>query len=174
MIQEFHILHPLFVIQKNKSESSLITKERCKMKWFKRRRWGDNDRFFGPITYSKNDKYYNSIAFILGSGDGDDREGCYIRISLFNYTCICSLPPIIKPEKKQIVFYNTLNSKEFVDKRNPNWYWEINERKYGFSIFEEHVSIYHGTQTNSSDTEKRYGFHIPWMQWRFHRLSYYD
>jgi hypothetical protein len=34
--------------------------------------------------------------------------------------------------------------------------------------------VFHGQQTNDSSTTKNWFRHLPWTQWRFHRISLYD
>ena len=46
--------------------------------------------------------------------------------------------------------------------------------EYGFMLCDGHFNIYYGRQTHDSSTEQRWGFFLPWTQWRFVRISLYD
>ncbi|MCA0276273.1 MAG: hypothetical protein LCH86_09730 [Proteobacteria bacterium] len=131
-----------------------------------RRRWSDNDRHFGPLTYSRDSKY-RPIAVILSSGDDDDSIGCNLRMSAIGRTFIVELPAIIKPWRT------------WVDTSKYDWacgkgYWDIHERQYGFSVNDGYLDVSLGRQTNDSSTEQRKGYFLPWTQWRFVRKSFYD
>lgn len=130
-------------------------------------RWSDNDRYFGPFTLSKNGSYKHT-GIILGSGDGDEYAGCRLRVSLFGWTVIASLPQIIAPWRV------------WVDTSHYEWgkqnigYWDTGEREYGFTLSEGHLSVALGRVTNDSSTEQRWGCFLPWTEWRCVARRYYD
>lgn len=144
------------------------------MSLFRHARWSDNDRYFGPFTYvrKKSANDYCPLAFVLNSGDDDENEGCTLRMSGFGHTLIITLPPIIRPhrEKVKIKFL----SPEQIERLGRDWYYDIDEREYGFSYFENHFSIYYGRQSNSSDTTMSWGFFPPWTEWTHVRDTFYD
>ena len=129
-------------------------------------KWSDNDRYLGPFTLSRNGTFRHT-GIILGSGDGDEYAGCRLRISLFGWTLISALPPIIKPWRR------------WVDTSRHEWsgpaggYWDTGEREYGFTLSDGYLSIALGRVTNDSDTEQRRGYFLPWTQWRHVRHSFY-
>lgn len=130
-------------------------------------RWsGDRDRYFGPMTFSK-DEHFRQIAVMLGSGDGDDYPGCRLRLSAAGWTVILALPQILKPWRRWV----DLSSREW--SKPPHGYWDTGEREYGFEITGGHLSIGLGRVTNDSSTEQRWGYFLPWTQWRHVRHSYY-
>jgi hypothetical protein len=137
------------------------------MKMTYRARWSDNDHYFGPFTYARDSRGYRPLAAILSSADDDDR-GCNLRLSGFGHTLIIALPQIIKP------------AKSWVDTSHYEWssgrggYWQIDKREYGFSYNDGYVSVSHGRSTMDSSTEQRWGWFLPWMQWRHVRRSFYD
>jgi hypothetical protein len=66
------------------------------------RRWGDNDKHFGPITFAHSEKW-RPFAAVLSSGSIErESPGCCIRFQAFGATMICELPPIIKPWRRWV------------------------------------------------------------------------
>lgn len=129
-------------------------------------RWSDNDRYFGPFTLAAGD--YPRLAFVLGSGDGDDYPGCRLRISAFRRTLIVALPAIIKPWRRWV------DTSRYEWSRGPgSGYWDTGAREYGFTYAEGHLSVALGRVTNDSSTEQRWGYFLPWTQWRHVRHSLY-
>ena len=145
----------------------------------KHRRWGDNDRYFGPFTYAYSKKDYNPFCLILGSGD-EDHPGSFVRLGAFHRTLICALPPIIPPYRKKVMASSW--DEATVARLGRNWYWNITEREYGFSYDGNNgsvggggfLSIYFGRQSHDSSTEQRWSWFTPWNNWRHVRHSMYD
>jgi hypothetical protein len=133
------------------------------------RRWSDNDSRFGPFTYS-SDSRYRSFTAVLSSGV-DEHPGCNLRLSAFGRTLIIELPAIIKPYRVKVVPGWDAAT---VERLGRDWYWNEDEREYGFTVSEGHLSVPLGRQTNDSSTEQRWGYFLPWTQWRFIRHSRYD
>ena len=146
----------------------------------KNRRWGDNDKYWGPFTYAHSDKEYNPFAVILGSGD-EEHPGCYLRLGAFHRTLICSLPPIIPPYRRKVVakFWN----EDDIKRLGRNWYYDVHEREYGFSYAASgcigdggFLQVFLGRQTHDSSNEQRWSCFTPWNKWnnwRHVRNSYY-
>lgn len=129
-------------------------------------KWSDNDKYLGPFTLSRNGSYRHT-GIILGSGDGDEYAGCRIRISLFGWTLISALPPIIKPWRRWV-------DTSRYDWSSPNGgYWDTGAREYGFTLSDGHLSVALGRVTMDSATEQRWGCFLPWTQWRHVRRSHY-
>ena len=137
---------------------------------FRRNRWSDNDRYFGPFTYAR-ERAYRRFAVVLNSGDDDESLGCSLRICGFGHTIITVLPQIIRPWRKKVPM--TYARAEQIVRLGRDWYWDIDERQYGFSCQEGFLSVYFGRQTHDSSTEQRWGYFLPWTQWRFIRHSLY-
>lgn len=134
-----------------------------------KRRWSDNDRHLGPLTFTFRDRW-RPLSVMLCSGS-DDREnpGCNIRFQAFGCTLICELPQIIKPWRK------------WVDLRGKSWasgdgFWDEHPREYGFCLNDGHLSVHLGAQTHDSETTQDWGCFLPWTQWRqvAHRLYHSD
>ena len=138
---------------------------------FPHKRWGDNDKYFGPFTFSYNSTYRRYTA-VLNSGDNDDNPGCSFRLSISKFTFIVALPAIIKPHQERV--YAKYWDEETIQRLGRDYYIYSHENEYGFSYHEGHLSISFGPQTNDSITEKRWGTFLPWTQWRFVRESLYD
>lgn len=133
-----------------------------------RRRWSDHDRHFGPLTYAR-DRGWRPLALVLSSGDGGEYPGASLRLSCLGHTLILEVPPLVRPWRV------------WVDTSGYSWgrggaggYWDSGARQYGFTLSDGHLSIALGRQTSDSRTEQRWGWHLPWCQWRHVRRSLYD
>jgi len=133
------------------------------------RRWSDNDRHFGPFTFSYNRKY-RPIAVVLSSAE-EDYPGCNLRISAFGCTMIVELPNIIKPHMEKVTPQGW--DAATIERLGRDWYWDITKREYGFSVSDGFLDVSFGRATHDSSTEQRWGYFLPWMQWRFIRHSLY-
>lgn len=133
-------------------------------------RWGDNDHYFGPFTFAR-DRKFRHLAVIVSSGD-DDGGLAGFRVSAFSMTCILALPRWLVPTEKKKVFPTSWDAAT-VERLGRNWYWAETRREYGVSIFEGHLSLKYGRQTDDSSTEQHWGCFLPWTQWRFVRHSLY-
>jgi len=133
-----------------------------------RRRWGDNDHYFGPFTYAR-DTTYKHLAIDLSSAD-DEGSGCSLRFSGFGHTLIIGLPGIIRPYRQKVVAHW---DEATIARMGRDWYWSVDRRRYGFSYSEGHLSIHYGRETHDSSTDRRWGMFLPWTQWRHVRRSFY-
>lgn len=139
------------------------------------RRWGDNDRHFGPFTYAK-DGSYRAWAIALVSGD-DEYPGCQLRFSGFGRTLILALPPIIRPWKEN--FAKVEADRPDVRARIGDYYYHCHPREYSLSLSScgdngyDFLILRYGVQTHSSLTEKSKSWFLPWKQWRHVRHSFY-
>lgn len=138
-------------------------------------RWGDNDRYFGPFTWSISS--YKPWAVVLKSRGDDDCDcesgTCYLRISLRSLTLLVALPNIIKPHMKKV--YPGWDATT-INRLGRDWYWDIDPREYGFSCNEGHFNLYYGRtggSTGDSSIEQRWSCFLPWTQWRHVRHSFY-
>lgn len=142
-----------------------------------RRRWSDNDHYWGPFTYAP-DKYRN-FALVLGSGDDEEHPGCMLRMSAFGHTLIISLPAIIKPFKRKI--YPESWDEATVARLGRNWYWDAHERNYGFSYGNSagvgsggFLQVFYGYEIDIEGFRQHWSCFTPWNNWRHIRHSYYD
>ena len=70
---------------------------------FSRVRWGDNDYYFGPFTWSPRNAYSATSIVLSSGGDDDDQTAqCNLRMSFAGYTLIVVLPPFVRPHKEKI------------------------------------------------------------------------
>lgn len=129
------------------------------------RRWSNNDRRYGPFTYSGSDS--PSLSIVLDSGHGE-YSGCSLRLRAFRRTLIIELPAIIKPWRK------------WVDCSHYQWstgadagYWDEHSREYGFAYSDGFLQVFLGAQTHDSSTTQSWNKFLPWTQWHFHRESYH-
>ena len=140
------------------------------MNFMTRRRWSDNDFYFGPFTFAR-DKNYRSFAIVLGSGE-DEYPGCSLRFSAFVGTMIVALPSwALRPERHKVFPQWDAAT---IQRLGRDWYWNVIKREYGFSIQDGYLSVSFGRVTHDSSTEQRWGYFLPWTQWRHMRHSLYD
>jgi hypothetical protein len=135
------------------------------------RRWSDNDRYFGPFTFSRDSKHYRPIAVVLASADDED-HGCELRISAFGFTLISALPAIVRPYREK-VFPKSWDAAT-VERLGRDWYYQVDQRKFGFSCSNGFLQIFRGRSTGDSTTDRTSGWFLPWTQFRFIRHSMFD
>lgn len=134
-------------------------------------RWGDDDRYLGPFTYSPKSASHNPLAFILkSSGDEDGDNGCALRLGAFGRSLIIALPAIIRPWRTKI--YPSWDEAT-VQRLGRNWYWDTKAREFGWSYCDGHLSVKFGRSTHDSMTDMSWGCFLPWTQWRHVRHSFY-
>ena len=134
-----------------------------------RRRWSDNDKNFGPFTFSFREKWRHT-GIMLSSGE-DEYPGASLRISAFGSTMIVSLPSVIKPHTHWVDLTGRDWAKPGLDGRCG--YMQIDRREYGFTLSDGHLSVHLGRQTMDSSTTQDWGCFLPWTQWRHVRQSFY-
>lgn len=137
-------------------------------------RWGDGDKYFGPLTYGISD--YRPWAMVLtSSGDGQDNDrSCQLRINLRAFYLIVTLPNIVKPHMTKV--YPGWDAAT-IERLGRDYYWDVDPRSYGFVINDGHFNIYYGRTGGSScdsSIEQRWSCFLPWTQWRHVRHSFYD
>jgi hypothetical protein len=136
------------------------------------RRWGDHDRYFGPFTWSYSDSYPHWAVVLRSRGEeGGDGGRCSLRLSLWKATLIITLPGIVRPWREKV--YPKWDA-ETVNRLGRDWYWNVDPRQYGFNLSDGFLSVYYGRETHDSSTEQRWGYFLPWTQWRHVRHSLYD
>jgi hypothetical protein len=130
------------------------------------RRWGDNDKHFGPLTFAFRETW-RPFSIVLSSGSTErESPGCCIRFQALGGTMICELPAVVKPWRR------------WIDLRGKEWakgdgYWDEHPREYGFTLSDGHLSVKLGAQTMDSSTTQDWGCFLPWTQWRHVRHSLY-
>lgn len=140
------------------------------VEWTRARRWGDNDRYIGPFTFAFRERWRH-FAVLLSSGS-ENYPGCNLRISAFGHTMIVSLPQIIKYHKSWVDTSQYEWARERSDGRKG--YVQLDEREYGFTLSDGHLSVRYGRQTHDSSTTQSWGWFLPWRSWRHVRHSFYD
>ena len=131
----------------------------------------DKDRFFGPFTIS-NDASYPQWGAVVTSADDEDRPAS-ARIHLNKQTILFPLPGwLIKPYREQVKF--THLSDEERQRMGRDWYWQIDERAYGFTVAEGALHVKLGRQTHDSWTDRSKCYFFPWREWRVVRNDIYD
>ena len=133
-------------------------------------RWSDDDRFFGPITVSRGS--YSAVGLMLSSRDDEDRPA-NIRAQIGSLAILAPLPDwLIRPRKTKVrVKYW---SAEDIARMGRDWYWQIDEREFGFTASEGALHIHYGAQTNEWPGSKSKCFFYPWKSWRLVRHTLFD
>lgn len=134
------------------------------------RRWSDNDHDFGPLTFAWSPAYRH-FALMLSSGDDEGSSAC-LRLSASSATVILALPRWLVPTEKRKVFPRTWDT-QTVARLGRNWHIDQTERAYGVSLSDGHLNVAYGRQSNDSSTEQRWGWFLPWTQWRHVRHTLY-
>lgn len=136
-------------------------------------RWSDNDRYFGPFTYSRDSRHYRPLCIMLGSGR-DEYPGCRLRLSAFGHTLNVALPAIIRPWRQwNEIRTEPTRSKMIASGCEPG-YWNEHQREFGISLAEGAAHIHYGPQTHDSTTTKSKCWFYPWREHRCIRHSLYD
>lgn len=135
---------------------------------YKRRRWSDNDKHFGPFLYSRDRGSKRLGALVISGGDDEEAASCHLRLHAFGHTLIVDLPPILKPWR------------EWVDMTKYDWhkgsskgYWDVHPVEYGFVYGDGFLQVFKGPRTGDSSTERNWCTHLPWTQWHFHRHAFF-
>lgn len=134
----------------------------------KRNRLTNNDINLGPLTIGEADRHWRPIGLVLDSGC-DEYPGCSLSLYTGWRTFRLAIPQILRPWRR------------WVDTSHYSWasgpgsgYWDVHRREYGFRLSDGFLQVFLGPQTHDSTTTKSWSKHLPWTQWRFHRLSLYD
>lgn len=131
-------------------------------------RWSDNDHCFGPFIYAR-DRRYRPFAVELTSA-GEETPQTTFRVSALGRTLIAIIPAIIKPyREKKFPNWNA----ETVERMGRDWYWDIDKRVFGFSYHNGFLQVFRGRTTWDSLTDRTWGKHLPWTQWRHVRHTLY-
>lgn len=137
---------------------------------FARRKWGDNDIYWGPLTFARDRSSYRPLALVLASGC-EEYPGASLRLSGFGATCILALPQwLLRPYREKVFPGWDVKTIERIGR---DWYWHIDRREYGVTVCDGHFNVDFGRQTMDSSTEQRWGCFLPWTQWRPVRRSFY-
>lgn len=108
-----------------------------------RRRWGDNDHYFGPLTFALDG--HSRLGLMLDTGSRDDEESdASLRLHIAGCTMILALPSVLPLG-----------------------------RQYGAHWFGDAIHVHYGPQTFDSDTTRSAVWGIPWLRWRHVRHSIY-
>lgn len=118
-----------------------------------------------PNTYKHKHIY-------LSSGDGEEYAGCKLNIGFSKWYITIPLPAIIKPHARKVI--PTSWDEATIARLGRNYYFDYTERRYGFSLFENHFNVYLGRNSHDSQTEQRWSCFLPWGEWRHVRYSLYD
>jgi hypothetical protein len=139
------------------------------------RRWSDNDHVWGPFLYAR-DRTYRPFAVIVESLDDEEWRGVpptsKLRFSGFGHTLIIIIPPVVMPHMEKV--YPAGWDEETTKRLGRNWYWNIDQRAFGFSCSDGFLQVFRGRRTHDSSTDRSWGCHLPWTRWRHVRHSLYD
>lgn len=124
-----------------------------------RRRWTNEDRGIGPLTWAI-DSCYRDIGLMLFSSDEEGRQAG-VRFHFRHFTLIVDLPNwLIRPQKKRVKAKYW--SPEEISRLGRDWYWDIHRREYGFTVSEGALHVHYGAQTMDSSTDYSKCYFLPW------------
>ncbi len=130
----------------------------------------DHDKTFGPLTVGRIKWRATRLHFRTGA---DEDPGNNITAYAFGWVVRLALPTLLHPHRTRVDCPGW--DAETVARLGRNWYWQEDEREYGFSLSDgEFFQIHYGRQTHSSETTKSWSWFLPWTQWRHIRTSFYD
>lgn len=138
-------------------------------------RWAgrERDQYYGPFTFTWSDRY-RCVGIMLGSGDGDEGEGCRLRIELHWFTLHVALPPILKPWRRWHEITTEPTRSQIIAQGREPGYWDSYRRDYGFTAAEGAMHWRYGPQTHDSETTKSKCWFFPWRETRMVRHTLYD
>lgn len=134
-------------------------------------RWSDNDRNFGPFTYSRDRDGYRPFEVALVTGNDERPFGNTLRLRGFGHTFLVRLPTIVQPYREKVIAESW--DAATIARLGRNWYWDIDRREYGVSLNDGFLNVRYGRQSGDSSTEQRRGYFLPWQDWRHIRTSLY-
>lgn len=128
-------------------------------------RWGENDRYFGPFTYSVS-KYYRSTGLVLQSaGDDETERPAYARIGLGRLHVLFPLPGwMIRPDVEVCKFRHL--SPEDLARLGPT-YTVSHRRKFGAELVDGCLHLSYGADRNDGRSDSGRVIFFPWKEWRF-------
>lgn len=132
-------------------------------------RWTDNDHTFGPFVYGYSNGY-RSISLSLSSRGEEDPHSS-LSLTVAGHTFALLLPEFAVPAYRRKVYPDW--DEATVRRLGRNWYWDIDRRRFGFSYVDGFLMVYRGRSTMDSSTDRTWGKHLPWTQWRHVRHSFY-
>lgn len=138
------------------------------------RKLTNNDKNFGPFTWGWG-KYTetNQKAIYVTSGDREEEAVnenlLYAFLGKFSFRM--KLPRILQP---LAIRKHAGWGESTVKRMGRDWYETTYPRHYGFSYSDGFLIVYYGYQRHDGEKSQSWCKHLPWMQWRHVRLSYYD
>lgn len=131
----------------------------------------EKDYKFGPLTYGRSQ--WQAIYLIWSSGGNSDSDAARntLRANAFKWVVELRLPNLLSPFriKHRVTNWDAAT----VARLGRDWYYETHPREYGVCLSDGHLDVHFGAQTGDSLTEQRWGYFLPWTQWRFVRHSFY-
>ena len=109
-------------------------------------------------------------AITLSSGC-DEWPGCKLVLIGFGRYITIRLPRLFWPYREKVSARSW--DAATVARLGRDWYWQVDERSFGWSCMDSHFSIDYGRQTHDSTTNKTWGFFLPWNEWRHVRHQFY-
>lgn len=135
----------------------------------------EGEKHFGPITYGRTHGW-RPIRLVWSSEGNEDggykKEPNSLTGYAFGWVAKINLPRILRPFL--IKHVPTTWDVATVARLGRNYYFEAFPREYGFCLSEGHFTLFLGAQTHDSLTTQSWSCFLPWTQWRFHRMSFYD
>lgn len=148
------------------------------MPW-KRKSWDpQTDKGWGPFTYNGRGSYRAIGVTLYSPGDESESGKAGLRLNLGRHCLILALPQWVCPPKLTKVYPESWGP-EVVERLGRNWYHDHKSREFGVTLNGgerngyDYLIVRYGVHTHSSDTDKSWGWFLPWKQWRMVRHTFY-
>lgn len=117
----------------------------------------------------KHEKVKDGVPrFELSSGC-EEYPGCTLVIGTRKRRIEIKLPQVIQPHRRWV------DTSHYAWSTNPKGgYWDVHQRRYGFYLYNNHLYVSLGAQTDDSVTTQKWSCFLPWGEWRHVRFSLYD
>ncbi len=130
----------------------------------------ENDKKFGPFMYGRGSTNSWGIFFNTSQYEEDgEHHTNHLWINLFGWIVVWILPFWVQPHRTKI--FPKSWDEATVKRLGRNWYWQCDNRRWGFSIHDNYFQLFYGRQSDDSTLEKRKSWHFPWSEWTIVRRS---
>lgn len=134
----------------------------------------DNDHTWGPFTLARWAKNF-AIEFSTGDREEESRNRNQLLFIAFGWALRITLPNLV-PCASEKVFPGW--DEATVKRLGRNYYFNTWNRRFGIWLSDmgngyDYLQVKYGRSTYDSSTDKHWGRHLPWKQWKHIRHSVY-
>lgn len=131
----------------------------------------DDEKSIGPLSWGTT-SWRPWIVHLTSHGGNEGYKWNALTVYCFGIVARLYLPRIIQPQRRKVqaVYWDAAT----IERMGRDWYWDEEPREYGFSLVDGLLDISFGIQPGDSSRDQRWGYFLPWQQWRFVRFSLYE